>query len=202
MDEEVLIPRGRLTWDHCEAASSPRIINHQEPCSVSVLGLCETEQGRACLHSASQKSSTPSSSQGKGQQLSHAAGHGQQAHPQLKVSQETLFQEDGTVAMHTHVCSYAHSPTCPAAFGLAAAVEGNVEENSLKYTQLQADSINQWDARLQPGCSARSCCCCVNPQCLVTAVKDFSEWTPLPLGKHRVIPAGCCHINCVYVHSF
>lgn len=68
--------------------------------------------------------------------------------------------------------------------------------------QLQADSINQWDARLQPGCSARSCCCCVNPQCLVTAVKDFSEWTPLPLGKHRVIPARCCHVDCVYVHSF
>lgn len=156
MDEEVLIPQGRLTWDDCEAASSLRIITHQEPCCVP-----ETEQGRACLHSASQISTTPSSSQGKGQQLSWTAAHGQQAHTQLRVSQEKLLQEDGWPCGHAHTHTCSHNPSALQPSICLQLLEGTGRKIPSSKAQLQADPGDQWDASFQPGCSARSCCCCV-----------------------------------------
>lgn len=161
MEEEVLIAQGRLIWPHCESPSSLRIITHQEPCCVSVLGLCGTEQGRACLHSASQKVALKGKASSyhalllMASKLTHSSRY-----PRKSCSRRKALRP------WAHTCSYVHNPTCPAAFNLQL-LKGIWRKILSSKAELQADSIKQWDARFQPGCSTRSCCCCVNPEWLL-----------------------------------
>lgn len=186
MDEEVLIPQGRLAWDPCKAASSLRIITHQEPHCVSVLGLCETRQSLPplsfpkILYPKQLLRERPAATM-------HCCSWPASSH----TAQGIPGKAGGwTVTMNTHTCSCVHNPTCLQPSVWLQLLKGMWRKIPSSKAQLQADSVNLWDAR--------SCCCCVIPQCLVTAVKGFSK-TPLPLGKHCVIPARWCHINCMYV---
>lgn len=186
MDEEVLIPQVRLIWDPCESASSLRIITHQEPCCVSVLG----RTGQSLPPFSFPKILYPKQlSRRRPAAIVHCSSWPASWHTAQGIPGKAVPGGWHCGHAHTHTCSHVHNPTCPADFDLAAALEGNVKENSLKWNttsgRLNKPVGGQVWAWLQ-------CQELLLSQCLVTAVKGFSHWESSVLSLPGVVILTLC----------